>query len=141
MDEAEKLPHCLPVKRCDDYDVAKAKAGDFSEMTAEQYLSFVRDQADNMPVVARADIDITQFEGRQTKYMPEISSILPCDEDLLPLSDWEQSVLNDFENLRAVSHALLPFPPCRHTGYTLAFSFSGCISSFYPSISYVCFGW
>jgi hypothetical protein len=102
MEDDDKPPSCLPVVKCDDYDVAKAQLGDFSDMSAEQYLSFVRDQADNMPVVARAEVDVTQFEGKQTKYMPEISSIVPCSEDLLPHYDWEQSVLSDFVSLREV---------------------------------------
>ena len=58
------------------YDVEEARRGDFSAFSAEQYLSYVRDQAEQMPVVTRAEnIDLSQYTGRQTKYMPQISSI------------------------------------------------------------------
>ena len=100
-DEQSAIPTCLPIATCE-YDLYKAESGDFSEMTAEQYLSYVRDQARKLPAVTRVDVDMSQFAGRQTKYMPEISSIEKCAMNLLPLRDWEQTVLEDFRGLREV---------------------------------------
>lgn len=103
-DEDYPVPTCLPTVACE-YDLAKAESGDFSEMTAEQYLSYVRDQAGKMPVVTRVDVDLTQFEGKQTKYMPDLSSIEKCAYSLLPSPDWEETVLEDFRGLREVTTA------------------------------------
>ena len=83
------------------YDVEEARRGDFSAFSAEQYLSYVRDQAEQMPVVTRAEnIDLSQYTGRQTKYMPQISSIQSCAEEHMPSKDWEQSVIESFQRLK-----------------------------------------
>ncbi len=84
-----------------DYDLGKAQRGEFSELSAEQYLSYVRDQAGRLPVIIKADnVDVSQYTGKQTKYMPDISSIQTCADEHLPSKYWEQSVLENFKNLR-----------------------------------------
>ena len=90
----------LPLKHTV-YDLDKAQRGEFSEFSAEQYLSYVRDQADKLPTVVRAEnVDLSQYIGKQTKYMPDISSIQTCSDEHLPSKHWEQSVLENFQRLR-----------------------------------------
>lgn len=97
---------CLPVSEVA-YDREEATKGNISWMTAEQYLAFVHDQSQQLPAVSRADLDTSVFQGRQTKYMPEIEHILESSGDLLPSKDWEVEVLRDFEALRQVNFSTL----------------------------------
>lgn len=104
---------CLPVSEVA-YDREEATKGNISWMTAEQYLAFVHDQSQQLPAVSRADLDTSVFQGRQTKYMPEIEHILESSGDLLPSKDWEVEVLRDFEALRQnileKIHSGMPIP-------------------------------
>ena len=90
---------CLPVSEVA-YDREEAEKGNISSMTAEQYLAFVRDQSKLLPAVSRVDLDTSVFQGRQTKYMPEIEHIPEPSSDLSPSKEWEVEVLRDFEALR-----------------------------------------
>ena len=96
------MENCLPLEKCF-YNKEIAETGDYSSFTAEQYLSFVRDQSEKMPTVSRADIDSSNFKNNQTVYSPEISTPENCREEFLPSSEWEESILNDFQNLRNVN--------------------------------------
>jgi len=82
------------------YDPIVNETGDISSMTAEQYLSWVRDQAASMPLVKRCNIDMTEYNKNQTKYMPEIDEIPVCSDELLPDRDWKNDIIADFSNLR-----------------------------------------
>ena len=86
-----------------EYDLDKARSGVFSELSAEQYLSYVRDQARKLPTILKAEnLDLSQYAGRQTKYMPDISSIHACANEYLPSREWEQEVIESFQRLRDI---------------------------------------
>lgn len=83
-----------------DFDHNVYENGDISQMSCEQYMSWVRHQAENMPTVFRADIDTSAFEGRQTPYMPRVDGISPCPEAFLPHIEWTNNALFEFSELR-----------------------------------------
>jgi hypothetical protein len=56
-----------------------------------------------MPDVFRAEIDITEFEKKQTRYMPTIPDIPVCPEEFIPPLEWEKELLSSFSDLRTVS--------------------------------------
>ena len=84
------------------FDSSVEDTGDISNMTAEQYLSWVRFQANELPDVFTANVDSTIYAGRQTKYMPEIEEVCTCPEHLLPSAEWERDVISAFSDLRAL---------------------------------------
>lgn len=84
------------------FDSSVEATGDISNMTAEQYLSWVRYQANELPDVFTAEVDSSLYTGRQTKYMPEIEEVLSCPEHLLPSVEWERDVISAFSELRAL---------------------------------------
>lgn len=69
-------------------------------MSAEEYLSWVRYQASNLPNVKRVQ---AKAENRQSKYMPAVDDILSCPVDCLPSDEWQREVLFAFSQLRQVS--------------------------------------
>lgn len=77
-------------------------SGDISNLTAEEYLSFVRYQAQNLPLVTRAIVNLKDYEGKQTKYMPLIDDIPKCNEEFLPTLNWENTILSEFSELRSM---------------------------------------
>mmetsp|Transcript_7823 Transcript_7823/g.11689 ORF Transcript_7823/g.11689 Transcript_7823/m.11689 type:complete len:397 (+) Transcript_7823:1-1191(+) len=89
----------IPVEYVE-YDPTVEETGDISLMSADQYLSWVRKQAENLPAVVRADIDCNQYLGRQTFYMPSIEEISPCPEEYLPDESWIRSTVHAFSELR-----------------------------------------
>ena len=96
------MEKALPVMDYVAFDSSVEATGDISNMTAEQYLSWVRYQANELPDVFTAEVDSSLYTGRQTKYMPEIEEVLPCPEHLLPSVEWERDVISAFSELRAL---------------------------------------
>lgn len=94
----------LPVRKVA-YDVQAAAVGDISSMTAEQYMSWVSQQSQEMPEVVRVHVDVSRH-ARQTKYMPEIEEIRTCPDNLRPTTEWVQDVLTTFSQLRKILSAL-----------------------------------
>ncbi|CAA7038150.1 unnamed protein product [Microthlaspi erraticum] len=64
-----------------------------------EYLRRVRWEAKRVPNVIIAKIDETKKQ-EQSVYMPQIPEIHKCPEHLLPVKEWEDSLLSDFLNLR-----------------------------------------
>lgn len=84
------------------FDSAKAESGDISDMSAEEYLSWVKHQADNLPLVSRVEIDRTKSASKpQTKLIHE-SVLLSsrCPNKHLPNEQWERDILFSFSELR-----------------------------------------
>lgn len=96
------MEKALPVMDYVAFDSSVEDTGDISNMTAEQYLSWVRYQANELPDVFTANVDSTIYAGRQTKYMPEIEEVCTCPEHLLPSAEWERDVISAFSDLRAL---------------------------------------
>ena len=88
------------------FDEEAAASGNVSMMSADEYLSWVRHQADQLPGITRADIDISAYNVNQTKYMPSIDPIPTCPSDLLPSSQWENNLLHEFSELRCLLEQL-----------------------------------
>jgi len=90
----------LPLEATE-YDPSVEETGDVSEMTAEQYLSWVRHQASQIPDIRRAEIDPSLKNiNRQSKYMPQLENILSCPEAYLPSEEWQHQMLYSFSELR-----------------------------------------
>lgn len=96
------MERALPMDEYIPFDSSVEETGDISNMTAEQYLSWVRYQANELPDVFRANVDSTKYVGRQTKYMPNIQEVVVCPEDLLPSAEWERDVISAFSDLRSL---------------------------------------
>ena len=96
------MERALPIDEYVAFDSSVEDTGDISNMTAEQYLSWVRYQANEMPDVFRAEVDSSLYAGKQTKYMPEIEKVDSCPEHLLPSTEWERDVIVAFSDLRAL---------------------------------------
>jgi survival of motor neuron protein-interacting protein 1 len=90
----------LPVAKVA-FNVEKARSGDLSEMSAEEWLSFVHHEAAELGPVVRGEVDSTQFAGNQTAYMPSIESVSQCPAACLPTSEWEKAALKGFVALGA----------------------------------------
>ena len=75
---------------------------DLKDMTAEQFLSWVRHEASEYPDVCRAEVNSSLYAGRQSRYMPEVEAIATCDSEMLPSPDWERDVISTFSELRAL---------------------------------------
>jgi len=95
------MEQALPTNDCY-FDPKLIEAGDITSLTAEQYLSWVRHEAERLPDVVRADVDDDRMRNRQTKYMPEIADIPLCPDELLPSVDWERETLAAFSELRVL---------------------------------------
>ncbi|KAJ0258377.1 hypothetical protein HA466_0071770 [Hirschfeldia incana] len=66
-----------------------------------EYLRRVRWEAKRVPNVKVAKIDESKYIAKeQSVYMPQIPEIPKCPEHLLPLKEWEDSLLYDFSHLR-----------------------------------------
>jgi hypothetical protein len=96
------MERALPMDEYIPFDSSVEETGDISNMTAEQYLSWVRYQANELPDVFRADVDSSKYVDKQTKYMPNIEDIVVCHEDLLPSAEWERDVISAFSDLRSL---------------------------------------
>lgn len=99
MEKAEGS--CLPVPNVA-FSHSVYATGDISELSAEQYMSWVRHQADSMPAVFRAEVNTSVFEGRQTRYMPQVDGIEACPAGFGPDPEWVNTVLYEFSELRGV---------------------------------------
>ncbi|CAH2058353.1 unnamed protein product [Thlaspi arvense] len=66
-----------------------------------EYLRRVRWEAKRVPNVTVAEIDGSKYiKKEQSVYMPQIPEIPKCPEHLLPVKEWEDSLLSDFLHLR-----------------------------------------
>lgn len=65
-------------------------------------VNYSRHQANSLPDVSRADIDLSKFEGRQTQYMPVVEGVDSCPSSSLPNHEWESDILFDFSELRGL---------------------------------------
>ncbi len=94
----------LPVENVP-YDHSVEETGDVSEMTAEEYLSWVRDQSARMPAFFRMVTEpSSSSSSQQTQYMPHVPDIPTCPVELLPAVEWERNMIHDFSQLRMVSN-------------------------------------
>ena len=85
------------------FDHSVEQTGDVSNMTAEQYMSWVRHQAQQLPAVVRAtNLDTASLTSNQTKYMPAIPSVATCPSAYLPTEEWENHTLAAFSDMRYV---------------------------------------
>ena len=83
------------------FDHEKAESGDISKMSAEEYLSWVRHEAESLPLVSRVDIDRSQLSKKQSKIIHEaVLSTLKCPSNYLPNEKWERDILFAFSELR-----------------------------------------
>ncbi|CDY14841.1 BnaC04g48380D [Brassica napus] len=74
-----------------------------------EYLRRVRWEAKRVPNVKVAKIDESKYITKeQSVYMPQIPEIPKCPEHLLPLKEWEDSLLSDFSHLRSVLDETMP---------------------------------
>eukprot|EP01041_Mallomonas_annulata_P002008 gene2007-3902_t len=95
------MEQALPIFDCD-FDSLAFESGDLSALSAEQYLAWVRHQAEQLPDVVRADVNTEMFNKNQTQYMPRIDDISACPEHLTASPDWEKEVLASFSELRTL---------------------------------------
>ncbi|CAN6830643.1 unnamed protein product [Brassica oleracea var. botrytis] len=66
-----------------------------------EYIRRVRWEAKRVPNIKVAKIDESKYIPKeQSVYMPQIPEIPKCPEHLLPLKEWEDSLLSDFSHLR-----------------------------------------
>ncbi|XP_020890923.1 gem-associated protein 2-like [Arabidopsis lyrata subsp. lyrata] len=66
-----------------------------------EYLRRVRWEAKRIPKVKVAKVNGSKYrEKEQSVYMPQISEIPKCPEHLLPVKEWEESLLSDFSHIR-----------------------------------------
>ena len=92
---------CLPVGKHTTYDQAQAMRGDVSEMSVEQYMSFVRDEAQSLPLVGRVEhVEETIQHHQQSLYMPTVEKVDECDPTFLPDEVWVSETLYTFSELR-----------------------------------------
>ena len=77
----------LPVASNARYEENVFMSGDLSEMSADQYLCWVRDEAERLPrsKVAQVSFDTS---SEQAQYMPQIEDIASCDPVLVPDDQW-----------------------------------------------------
>lgn len=89
----------LPVAENVTYDSKGFTFGDLSEMNADQYLSWVREEAERLGPVSVAE-GITDRSSQQSKYMPQLDEIASCAQDLIPDDQWVQEAIYTFSELR-----------------------------------------
>ena len=92
----------LPIDEEVTFDPSVETTGDISNMTVEQYMAWVRYQANALPLVTRVDIDPSSYAGKQTQYMPKVEMVASCPEQYLPKPDWERDVIATFSELRSM---------------------------------------
>ena len=93
------MEQVLPFKKVT-YDHSVEQTGDISNMSAEEYISWVRDQAASLPDVTRADVDLSLYSTSRTNCIPFVEDAYLCSEDMLPSEDWENDCVKDFSDLR-----------------------------------------
>lgn len=91
-----------------DLDFDPSQVTDVSQLTAEEFLLYVRYEANHCPDVVRATVDSSQF-GCQTEYMPRVKDIPVCHDMFLPSVEWENEVVETFSRFRQVSGDVFPF--------------------------------
>jgi hypothetical protein len=89
-----------------DLDFDPSQVTDVSQLTAEEFLLYVRYEANHCPDVVRATVDSSQF-GCQTEYMPRVKDIPVCHDMFLPSVEWENEVVETFSRFRQVSGDVL----------------------------------
>ncbi|KAJ4819351.1 Gem-associated protein 2 [Rhynchospora pubera] len=65
-----------------------------------EYLRRVRWEADQLPDVKVAKLNLNEINAEQTPYMPKIPDLPKCPTNLLPSKKWEDYFLNEFSELR-----------------------------------------
>jgi hypothetical protein len=87
------------------YDETVNLTNDISHMSAEQYLSWVRDQSAKMPKVFRATEEkIASISMAPSNNILHIFEDIPeCPVDMLPSLEWERTMIHSFSELRSVS--------------------------------------
>jgi hypothetical protein len=75
---------------------------DISQLSAEEFLLYVRYEAEQCPGVVRAEVDSAQYRGCQTEYMPKVVDIPTCPEMFLPSAEWGNEVVETFSRFRLV---------------------------------------
>ena len=95
------MEKALPLELVE-FDLAKAESGDLSNMSAEEYLSWVKHQADNLPLVSRVEIDRTKSSTKPRTKLIHDSILLTstCPNECLPNVKWERDVLYSFSELQ-----------------------------------------
>lgn len=83
-----------------DINFDPSKVTDINDLTAEEFLLYVRYEAEQCPQVVRATVDSSLYEGQQTEYMPKVNTIPACDERFLPSLDWENELIDTFSRFR-----------------------------------------
>lgn len=86
-----------------DINFDPALVTDISQLSAEEFLLYVRYEANQCPGVVRAHVDSDQFKGCQTEYMPKVVDIPTCHDMFLPSSEWENEVVDAFSRFRLVT--------------------------------------
>ncbi|WVZ61356.1 hypothetical protein U9M48_011251 [Paspalum notatum var. saurae] len=67
-----------------------------------EYIRRVRWEANQIPRVTVAKIDLTAARKEQTPYMPEIPDIPKCSPDLCASKQWEDAFVTDFTKTRLI---------------------------------------
>ena len=75
---------------------------DISDLSAEEFLLYVRYEAAQCPGVVRAAVDSDKFKEYQTEYMPKVVDIPTCPEMFLPSAEWGNEVVDAFSRFRLV---------------------------------------
>lgn len=73
-------------------------------MLVTQSTSFYRWEANQIPRVKVAKIDLNTARNEQTPYMPEIPDIAKCSPDLCASKPWEDTFITYFSETRLVSY-------------------------------------
>jgi survival of motor neuron protein-interacting protein 1 len=68
---------------------------------------FYRWEANQIPRVKVAKIDLGAARKEQTPYMPEIPDIPKCSPDLCASEEWENSFITYFSETRLVSYVAI----------------------------------
>ena len=89
----------LPVAENVPYDSNIFTAGNLNDINADQYLSWVREEAQRLGPVSVAE-GIEDTSSKQSKYMPQIDDIASCAQDLIPNDQWVQSSMYTFSEMR-----------------------------------------
>ena len=88
----------LPVTN-ESYEESRILQGDLSGFSADQYLSWVRDEAGRLPLVCRARGE-TIAHHAQSQYIPKVDEIISCDPEFLPDENWINEAIYTFSALR-----------------------------------------
>ena len=114
------------------YDHAAAMRGDVVEMTVEQYMCWVREEAKSLPLIGRAEMaEVAEHE--QSIYMPPVERVDVCNPKHLPDETWASDTLYTFSDLRRTIAQIaeqqlskdraVRVPPMKHSKSWMQFCF------------------